>query len=139
MKLGFTGTKDGMTAIQKQIVERLIKSAKPEESHMGDCIGADTDFYYLIKAILPNCKTIGHIPEKDKTRSFLKYDIETDPRPYLVRDKDIVDASDIMIGTPKGAEILRSGTWATLRYSKKQGKRTIIVYPNGKIEVVKEK
>jgi hypothetical protein len=140
MKLGFTGTRNGMTKLQKDTVSRLIISAGPTEAHMGDCIGADTDFYYLIEKIVPSCKKIGHVPDKDKTRSKLKYDEEKMPKPYLTRDHDIVDESDMIIATPKAFyEELRSGTWATVRYAKKTNKRVILVFPNGSLKVLKEK
>ena len=49
MKLGFTGTRNGMTDLQKNTVSRLIISSNTVLANMGDCIGSDTDFYHLIK------------------------------------------------------------------------------------------
>lgn len=135
MKIGFTGTRKGMTTAQMDTIRRLIIKSNAIEAHMGDCIGADADFHYLVKTYLPNCIKIGYIPDKDKTRAMLKYDKEMSPKPYIARDKDIVDESDILIANPKGyEEELRSGTWTTVRYAKKKGKKVILVYPNGKIE-----
>jgi hypothetical protein len=31
------------------------------------------------------------------------------------------------------AEILRSGTWATIRYARKAGKPVLIIWPNGEL------
>jgi hypothetical protein len=51
---------------------------------------------------------------------------------HLVRDHDIVDAADVLIAMPEGMkEYLRSGTWATVRSTRKRGKRIILVYPDG--------
>ena len=55
-----------------------------------------------------------------------------DPRPYLARNRDIVDASDLMLACPaEQQEVLRSGTWATIRYALKRDKHLIVIHPNG--------
>lgn len=58
-----------------------------------------------------------------------------DPLPPLERNHRIVDACDVLIACPKDAqEQLRSGTWATVRYARKQGKRVIVITPDGTVE-----
>ena len=44
----------------------------------------------------------------------------------------LVDACEVLLATPKGPEKLRSGTWATVRYARKVGKRIVIIEPDGK-------
>lgn len=57
----------------------------------------------------------------------------TEPRPYIERNHDIVDACDVLVAIPGTEEQgLRSGTWATMRYAHKQGKRIEAVLPSGK-------
>jgi hypothetical protein len=51
-------------------------------------------------------------------------------KPYLARNRDIVNESDRLITLPKGPETLRSGTWATVRYAVEAGKPVRIYYPN---------
>ena len=137
MKLGFTGTQVGMTPMQLLKVAQMIAKNSIEESHSGDCIGADKEFLDLVYMANSNkeyepIKTVGHIPSNNSKRAFCKYDSECVPNPYLDRNRDIVDASDVMIGTPKeNEEQQRSGTWATIRYAKKTGKKLVVVFPNG--------
>lgn len=60
-------------------------------------------------------------------------DEKREPLPYLARNCVIVDEADILLACPKGPEEQRSGTWATVRYARKQNKRIVIVYPDGTI------
>jgi predicted Rossmann fold nucleotide-binding protein DprA/Smf involved in DNA uptake len=56
------------------------------------------------------------------------------PRPYLVRNRDIVDVCNLLLATPGGTvEQLRSGTWATIRYARRIGRPVWIVFPNGEV------
>jgi hypothetical protein len=56
---------------------------------------------------------------------------------YLDRNHDIVDSSDLLIAVSESTvEVLRSGTWATIRYAKKLRKPIKIIYPDGKVELV---
>ena len=73
MKIGFTGTQVGMTDKQYNEVYNIVNKLVPEEAHMGDCVGADTEFYEIVYEIT---NTHGHIPDKDNKRSKLKYDVE---------------------------------------------------------------
>ena len=42
---------------------------------------------------------------------------------YLNRNHNIVDASEILIACPaQTEEVIRSGTWATIRYARKNNK-----------------
>lgn len=54
-----------------------------------------------------------------------------EPKPYLVRNKDIVNASEGMLAAPRGPEELRSGTWSTIRYARKCRKKVLIMWPDG--------
>ena len=141
MKIGFTGTQKGMTDEQKLTVMKLLKNrpaGSELELHSGDCIGADKDFVDILDWSLFTTK-IGHIPDNDSKRAFCKYNTERTPKPYLVRNHDIVDESDILIATPgEFKEQLRSGTWATIRYAQKKGKKIVIVWPNGHTKIIND-
>ena len=127
MRVGFTGTQSGMTGFQRTAFINLINNMNFDELHIGDCKGADTEAYSLFYGI-----KIGHIPDNNQKRSFLKYDEERLPKPYLERNHDIVDETEILIATPKESkEVLRSGTWATIRYAKKQNKKVYVIFPDG--------
>lgn len=49
-------------------------------------------------------------------------------KPYLERNTDIVTNSDIIIGCPLDPtkEVIRSGTWSTIRKAKKMNKKIFI-------------
>lgn len=134
MKIGFTGTRKGMTDIQKHGVEYQLwlltyHITEFSEVHHGDCVGADVDFHYM--AIGKHIPITIH-PSNLRTRAYCQGAVLVhEPKPPLVRDHDIVDSVDVMIATPaQDREILRSGTWATIRYAKKVGRVIHIIYPN---------
>jgi hypothetical protein len=151
MKVGFTGTRQGMSLVQKEIFKRIIKELQPTEFHHGDCIGADKNAHEVLRNICPETKIILHPGiTKDKisrNRAFCKGDVLYEVKDYLPRNKDIVDYSDIIVGTPKEDTFdyhTRSGTWFTLRYALKCRKKTIIIFPMGdirtenKVEILNE-
>jgi len=132
ISIGFTGTQVGMTDEQKSSLKKYLKiSVKYSEYHHGDCIGADEQFHKILEE-LGTDDIIIHPPIKNVKRAFCKAKTILKPKDYLERNKDIVDASEVLIATPKGFdEELRSGTWSTIRYCKKQKKSAFIIYPNG--------
>jgi hypothetical protein len=137
MRIGFTGTQLGMTRAQREEVRSLLSQFHVSALHLGDCIGADADCHQIGVELGHNVILVGHPPHSDSKRAFLKYGISLPPKPYLDRNKDIVNESEMLIATPKGnKEELRSGTWSTVRYARKCGKRVYIVYPDGRIEAL---
>lgn len=138
--VGFTGTKNGMTDGQKfELVEylRYLKAQGYTHFHHGDCIGADAQAAGLAKQVgfILICHP-GHPKDKADTkyRAFTKFNDEVlEAKPFIKRDHDIVDSAEKMIATPAGAEQVRSGTWTTVRYAKKQGKDIRIIMPPVKL------
>ena len=132
IKVGFTGTQKGMTAIQLLRVSELIEGAA--ELHHGDCIGAD-DEVDKVAAILGIPKVI-HPPLENKKRSFCARGqfLILRTKDYLERNRDIVDATEYLVAAPSGAEQIRSGTWSTIRYARSLGKPISIVMPDGVLE-----
>lgn len=128
MKVGFTGTQIGMSEAQKlQFVQDLLL-LNPTEFHHGDCVGADADAHDIVREFFPGCKIVSHPPTIRSKRAFKKADEYREPKDYLARNKDIVDETDVLFGSPKSdEEELRSGTWSTIRYSRKQNKEPIVL------------
>jgi len=133
MKAGFTGTREGLTAKQKVLYLGTLKQKlKCTELHHGMCYGADEQAHRM--AILNGVPRIVMHPSTI-SKAYKPYSIhspteviELPPKPPLERNHDIVDATDILIACPKTKEeVLRSGTWATIRYARKQGKEVIIL------------
>jgi hypothetical protein len=130
IKIGFTGTREGLNEFQKsRILELFYKYIDHHiDIYHGDCIGADTDFHKLCLDFKKN-KNVELVitimpPDKDIMRGFNKGDIIMTPKPYLKRNDDILLNSDIVIGCPldKSNEVMRSGTWSTIRKAKKMNK-----------------
>jgi len=62
-----------------------------------------------------------------------------EPKPPLVRNRDIVDECDLLVACPgSDHEELRSGTWACIRYARKVKRKTIIIWPDGTLGIYTE-
>ena len=130
MKIGFTGTQTGMTSFQKRTFKLILESLDVTEFHHGDCIGADAEAHDLAEML--GFKTVSHPPIKENKRAFKMADVLLEAKDYLIRNHDIVDACTVMIATPKEKlEVMRSGTWATVRYSRKKNRLLYLILPNG--------
>src|SRR5574337_1801677 len=143
MNIGFTGTQRGMTKRQAASVHHLLETfasaAWEVEFHHGDCTGADAEAHEIMRQVaalahLDDCTIVIHPPSDPKARAFCKGDYTWLPIDYLVRNRDIVDNTRLLIAAPRGEkEALRSGTWATVRYARKQGKAIYLVGPDGTV------
>ena len=141
MKVGFTGTRKGMNSKQILALQEVLEELAPEDNimmdefHHGDCEGADEQadniaWQYFNHVVI-------HPPIDVKYRAYLGYEPDytgfykiLKPKEYLERNKDIVDAVDVLIFAPETKEEeLRSGTWSTVRYARKKGKRVIGLEP----------
>jgi hypothetical protein len=133
MKLGFTGSRRGMDEFQIKALRVALKFMKKDEYnefHHGDCIGADAQAAAIAKEF--GWIVVGHPPVNEVARAFFKSDHSFHPREYIERNQYIVDTTDQMIAVPaEDVEQLRSGTWATIRYALKSGKRVTPIWPKG--------
>lgn len=139
MRIGFTGTSAGMTAKQKAAVRALLRRLRDrgwgladDDFHHGVCIGADEQAHAMAETL--GFRVWLHPPTDEKALSkTCKAAYETLPsRPYLARNRAIVDDSDLLIATPKTLDEKaepRSGTWYTVRYAKSKGVPTVMVWP----------
>lgn len=128
--VGFTGTQQGMTPFQIETFTKLISELKPDQFHHGDCVGADAQAHNLVRGLFPACKIVLHLPDDPRKRAFCLGDQVKRGLPYLVRNRNIVVFSDVLIATPRTREEeLRSGTWATIRFAKKIGRKLHVIFP----------
>jgi len=133
VKMGFSGTREGMTAIQKDVVENIIDWFRPQEFRHGDCIGSDVDAHSIARKH-EYIWIIGHPPIDPILRAYCDFDETRLPQEYKVRDKRIVIESNILVATPKEmSEVLRSGTWTTIRYAREAKIPVLIVKPTGSL------
>jgi hypothetical protein len=132
MKIGFTGTQKGLTGRQKAEVFRLAVSLQKGEFHHGDCIGADFQAAGIFSG--QGWHLVMHPPVDGTKRvwaaSILPHIVVHEAKPYLDRNRDIVNSCELLIACPDSVtEKLRSGTWSTVRYARKIGREIVIIYP----------
>lgn len=135
--IGFTGTQMGMTLSQMAEFNYFLDSTDPSSFHHGGCIGADAQAHRFAQhlklrtEVYPGVNKDG---EPAKRGVFKNPSVVHPEKFYLDRNKDIVDAAEVIIATPKEAdEQLRGGTWYTIRYAREQGKIIAIILPDGTI------
>jgi hypothetical protein len=153
-KIGFTGTRTGMTADQLAELRRRLTPPNTDwgmfsEFHHGDCEGADEEAHDMMRVLLSRHWPLRvdiyiHPPLNERYRAHC--DALMDERElrlvkvlpqkgYLERDRDIVNATDLLIGCPAGFDYRgNGGTSYTLRYALGVGKPTLIIYPDGQVE-----
>lgn len=134
MKIGFTGSRSGMS-IRQVCRLRMLLVNNCGEFHHGDCVGADSEAHRIAKYY--GFRIVVHPPLNETKRAFCFADVLLPPEEYLVRNQNIVDATELLIAMPSTQdEIVRSGTWATVRYawrqlSQRPGSRVRIIRPDG--------
>lgn len=129
-KVGFTGTSKGMTPGQKkEIASALGPIAHKVVGHHGDCVGADSEFHDICLEL--GIPVVIHPPKNPKSRAYCKGAKQVHSEyDYLTRNHHIVDNAMLLIAAPKSQEEeLRSGTWATVRYARKQNVSIYMVTP----------
>jgi hypothetical protein len=129
-RVGFTGTQKGACPEQLALVEQLLKSLKQAghaEFHHGQCVGADEQAAKIAKAL--GYRVVAH-PGLAKDPANLMFrsdwsenDEVREAKPFIKRDRDIVDETHVMLAAPlTREEQVRSGTWTTVRYAKSRGR-----------------
>jgi hypothetical protein len=128
MKVGITGSRNNLSKEQLDKFIKFLKDNNPAEIHHGDCIGADSMCHDIAESF--NIKIVIHPPDNNTMRANKKSDNIMQVEKYLKRNHNIVDTTDILVAfPPTKEEILRSGTWATIRYAKKKNKQVFIIFP----------
>lgn len=158
LKVGITGTRYGMSEKQRGVISDtfdLMAKNYYIELHHGDCVGVDAEADHLIREYQKKYKIIIHPPVEDSHRARCKtspfatlesYEkhasefagkwgqavVAVEPKTYLARNRDIVNATHIVIAAPQTAiELQHSGTWYTIRYANKQRVPLLLVNPDG--------
>ncbi len=135
MRVGFTGTRAGMTGPQFAAFVMSLPAGMTLFRH-GCCIGADEEAALHVADMVPIIAVFGHPSDMPAMTSedalAACADTATPERP-IHRNRHIVDGSDMLIASPSGPETMRSGTWSTIRYARKMGKPITICWPNGAV------
>jgi hypothetical protein len=112
-----------------------LDARPPFELHHGDCVGADKEAHdYFVNRFPFDVTTHAHPGiecEAEGMRAFCAADVIHEPMKNLERD-DVVAAQDVLIALPRTkGEILRSGTWATVRYAARRQRPIYVIRPDG--------
>ena len=130
MKIGFTGSRKGMTPLQRVLFELLISNIPVLEFHHGDCLGSDAEAHAIVRRFHKECKIIIHPPIDEKDRAHCPADEYRPPFGYLERNRHIVGGVNLMIATPPTIrEQMRGGTWYTIKYSRGVNREVIVLPP----------
>lgn len=133
-RLGFTGTRRGMTQPQIEAFRNTVKAFDVKEWHHGDCFGADAKSHTEIKNLFPYATIVIHPPNNVSMRAWCRSgNVQIlGVLPCLTRNQEIVTDTDVLVAAPgEMEEQQRSGTWSTVRYALRNGRFVLIVYPDG--------
>jgi predicted Rossmann fold nucleotide-binding protein DprA/Smf involved in DNA uptake len=111
MIVGFTGTRQGMSASQRKQLQWVLTEAFPVARVIhGGAVGADRE---------------AHVIADDAEIATTVHPAGRDP---LARNRRIVAECDLLIAAPReNLEEQRSGTWATIRYARQAGKPVVML------------
>ncbi len=132
----FTGSREGCTPPQEECLRRLfgILFGKGYRTlHNGCAVGADLTAAKLAKGVF---RLVGHPCNLARYVSEEAVGLCDEVRevcPPLDRNKAMVDLSAVLVACPNGAEEVRSGTWATIRYARKSRRPILLCDCNEKL------
>ena len=158
MILSFTGTRRGTTPAQILAAFNLIITAAPERFLHGGAVGADTEIDWLVApwfwengigqnrlmmVMDDSDLPIGVYPSDTERQTHWTCAVPYgairevyDPLPPLKRNRIMARLCDRLIACPaeQYGEVVRSGTWMTVRHARTIGRPVTIVRPDGKVE-----
>jgi len=123
---------DGFTPVEvRYMVSILLNHLVPgDEFGCGGCIGVDTELFDAVvryNDMLPRpVRLVLWLPanKRQVTRRLIDLadEVHDDDYGLIERDHLLVDWCDRLLAFPLRPEVLRSGTWATVRYARQRGK-----------------
>jgi hypothetical protein len=136
--LGFTGTQRGCVESQLDALHDVLEHFAPRVLHHGDCIGGDAQAHAKAREL--GIAVALHPPDDGRKRAWctmLVGETTHTPRHFLDRNADIVFAAPVLVACPaeETGEVLRSGTWSTVRAARRRGRYIVIVRPSGRLEI----
>ncbi len=145
VKIGFTGTRKGLTEKQRRVLTSQLRYAlqsknMPLSFLHGGCIGADEQAAMIAGNLGYDLIEFPSDLAYMRTR-LVSHETRSVKAP-LARNDDIIEECDRLYACPK--EMYEpnpgrgQGTWTTIRHARKANRRTIIIWPNGMIETTCE-
>src|SRR5262249_4912727 len=130
MKMGFRGTREGMTEDQKETLRQVLAEYRPTEFHHGDYVGADAEAHGIVRQHFPGTLVVIHPPTNQAVRAFCQGDEQRPALGYLARNRDIIKTCDMLVAAPRAVdEPGRSGTWAVIRYARVRNVTLVLLEP----------
>lgn len=134
-----TGTHQGPTLSQKSRLQALLSWLHRDCGVAwlldGDCVGVDE-----VAACHWVARLGGHrwawpgAPLGHPLRANCVADIIEPTRPPLARNRCMVERVGLVVAVPaQEGEVLRSGTWATVRHARRRGRPRILIGPDGSV------
>lgn len=142
MRVGFTGTRRGLTEAQRAALFGVLSRLRAQGAEVMDngcCEGADREAHEI-------WRTLGghfHFRPGDTAQQAWAagvaglLDMVEFPIAYLDRNRDIVNHASVVVAAPgEAVERLRSGTWATVRAARKAALDVLLVLPSGRVDTL---
>jgi hypothetical protein len=135
MIVGISATRYGLSDRQLEWLATHMKqfstTCVSDEFHHGDCIGGDAEAHEIALRLGYEVH-IHPCTASDELKANCKGAVKVyEKLPPLVRNRVIVDTSDIMMICPNtNTEVLRSGTWSTFRYARNMNKAIVLIMPD---------
>lgn len=129
MKVGVTGTREGMTEKQFEEVVKFFETHHISELHHGDCAGVDAEVAEYATSL--GIKTVCHPPISDYLRVFHNSTEFREKYGYLERDQHIVNETELLLVIPKQTTWQpNGGTWYTHDYAVKLESKILVIWPS---------
>jgi hypothetical protein len=135
IEYGVTGTDIGMNVAQLKAARALLsKLPAGSVQHNGMCIGADEHFCLIAREYghlvhaHPGEDDSGHSPKRSTLADNYWWKIE-EPLGYMTRNAIIASSGTFALyAAPfENEEVVRSGTWATVRRARKLSRRVYVL------------
>ncbi len=122
--IGFTGTRDGMTALQREQFVAMLIYHGCERFHHGACVGADEEAVEIVREAFLTAFITAHPgassnggPNYTSQRAIDLSDKVEKVKQYYARNRDIVHVTQTLFATPMSLTSRKGGTWMTIDYA----------------------
>ncbi len=141
LSIGFTGSRMGMSQPQDQVFRLLlqerVRNYRVKRFVHGGAVGADEQAdriakEFRIPIVIRPASEDRYLYWREKNDGIAR--AIHSPEEPLDRNRQIVESVQEMFATPRQmTEMLRSGTWMTIRHSRRQEVPLIIILPDGSL------
>lgn len=132
LHVGFTGTSQEISIQQFTDLSAVMLwlstgyDSQDIVLHHGDCVNADAIAHNM--AVGLGWSVVKHPSTLSHKRAYTSGGETREAKPPLKRNRDIVDETQILIAVPaQRKEVLRSGTWSTVRYARTKRRPIMLV------------